>query len=281
MKTSVPMPEELPDRLSLYHYKIDRLLGKGGTGVVYRGIDTKTGQVVALKLFHSNFFRNRFHLKDFARSVVKFKKFDHRNVTRIYDFITGEEGNCLAQEYVDGPSLKWYIENRPWNLRERLLIVIQICNGLQYIHDQGFTHHDLKPANILFTRKGVAKLSDYSLCRARIFTLTTLQEQITPMYVAPEIIQKGKASPQSDIYSLGITLYLLFTGRVPFEVDTLDKLYQCHLRITPYHPNMVNPKCPPTLGDAIMRMIEKDPKKRFESCDQLRIVLSNIAQSRI
>lgn len=275
--------QELPDRLRLYHFKLDRTLGRGGTGTVYRGIDTQKGEVVAVKLFHANFFKNNSQVKDFAKSVDRFKHFDHQNVMRVFDFIDGEEGLCMTMEYVDGPDLRWYIENRPWNLQERLVIIAQICNGLQYIHDQGFAHHDLKPANILFTRKGMAKLSDYSLCREKMFSFfdSGLAEQITPMYVSPEIIKREKATAQSDIYSLGITLYLMFAGKVPFEVDNLVKLYQCHLHADPIHPTVVNRKCPHALGDIIMKMIAKDPAKRFDSCDQLRIVLADVGRPRI
>lgn len=277
------MKQELPDRLQIYRFKIDRTLGRGGTGTVYRGIDTQTGHVVALKLFNSAFFRSRFHLRDLRNSVDHFRKFAHVNVVRVFEFISGDEGNLLVQEYVDGPDLRWYIQNRPWDLQERIVIVAQICNGLQYIHDQGFTHHDLKPANILFTRKGIVKLSDYSLVRSKMFGFldSGLSEQITPMYVSPEIIQKEKATPQSDIYSLGVTLYLMFTGRLPFETDNLQRLYQCHLRFMPEHPTTVNSKCPQPLGDIIMRMMNKDPKDRFESCDQLRVVLSEVGRRRI
>lgn len=275
--------QELPDKLRLYHFKLDRLLGRGGTGTVYRGIDTEKGEVVAVKLFHANFFKNRGQVRDFAKSVEHFKKFDHQNVMRVFDFIDGEEGLCMTMEYVDGPDLRWYIENRPWNLQERLVIIAQICNGLQYIHDQGFTHHDLKPANILFTRKGMAKLSDYSLCREKFFSFfdSGLADQITPMYVSPEIIKREKATNKSDIYSLGITLYLMFAGKVPFEVDSLQKLYFCHVNTEPVHPTLVNRKCPHALGDIIMKMIDKNPAKRFDSCDQLRIILADVGRPRI
>lgn len=275
--------QELPDRLRLYHFKLDRLLGRGGTGTVYRGIDTQKGEVVAVKLFHQNFFKNRSQVRDFAKSVERFQKFSHQNVMRVFEFIDGDEGLCMTMEYMDGPDLRWYIETRPWNLQERLVIIAQICNGLQYIHDQGFTHHDLKPANILFTRKGMAKLSDYSLCREKFFSFfeSGLADQITPMYVSPEIIKREKATAKSDIYSLGITLYLMFAGKVPFEVDSLPKLYHCHLHAEPIHPSLVNRKCPHPLGDVIMKMIAKNPNDRYDSCDQLRIILADVARPRI
>ncbi|MDX9975779.1 MAG: serine/threonine-protein kinase [FCB group bacterium] len=272
-----------PDRGKIYRFRIDQLLGKGGSGTVYRAIDTANGQVVAVKLFHANFFRNRMHERDFARSVVQFKKFVHPNVVRILEHISGDEGECLVEEYVDGPDLKWYIENRPWNLQERLVVAAQICNGLQYIHEQGFTHHDMKPANILFTRKGVVKITDYSLARQNILSFLSggISEQVTPMYISPELIQKEKATPRSDIYSLGITFYLFFTGRLPFEVDSLQKLYICHLKVVPIHPTVANPQCPQILGDIIMRMIEKKPENRFPDADMLRITLSEVGRSRI
>jgi len=276
--------QRTPDRSQLYRFTLDRVLGKGGTGIVYRGVDPENGQVVAVKLFYEAFFRNRLHLRDFIRNVNRFRKFSHPNVAHVYEFIQGDEGQCLIIEYVDGPDLKWYIANRPWNLQERQVIAAQICNGLQYLHENDFTHHDLKPSNILFTRKGLAKLVDYSLCgNSYLLSLfdSGLHEQVTPMYVAPELIRGEKATPQSDIYSLGITLYLLFVNRVPFPVDNLHALYQCHLRITPDHPSQVSEKCPQALGDLIMRMLAKKPEKRFRDCDEVRITLANIGKSRI
>ncbi len=277
------MSEELPDKLQLYRFKLDRILGSGGTGTVYRGIDTQNGQVVAVKLFHENFFNGKAHIRDFTKSVQHFREFNHPNVVKITEFCSGEkEGNCMVMEYVDGPDLRWYIENRPWNLQERCVIAAQICNGLQYIHDQGFTHHDLKPANIMFTRKGVVKLTDYSLSRERLFGfMSNLTDQVTPMFVAPEIIRKEKATPQSDIYSLGMTFYLFFTGLFPFATDNLQKLYQMHLRTMPEHPSVVSKRCPRAMGDIIMQMVAKEPTKRFESCDLLRIRLAEVGRSRI
>jgi len=274
---------QTPDRPTLYKYRLDRILGKGGTGIVYRGIDPDTGNVVAVKLFLS-FFRNRLHLRDFMKSVARFRKFSHPNVAQIYDFLQGEEGECLVLEYVDGPDLKWYLNNRPWNLQERIVITAQICNGLQYIHECGFTHHDLKPSNILFTRKGQVKLVDYSLCgTSYLLSLfdTSIHEQVTPMYVAPELIRGEKATPQSDIYSLGITMYLMFAERVPYPVDNLQTLYQCHLRIVPDPPAQVNKKCPPALSSIIMKMLDKKPEARYKDCDQLRIALADVGRSRI
>jgi len=272
-----------PDRPTIYRFKLDRILGKGGAGTVYRGLDSQSGNIVALKLFRDQFFRTRLHLHDFSRNANKFKKFSHVNLAQIFEFIEGKEGICLILEYVDGPSLRWYLENRPWNLQERLVITAQICNGLQYLHDKGFLHHDLKPANILLTRKGVVKLVDYSLGGSNLLSWldSSWVEHVTPMYVAPELIRNEKATPQTDMYALGITLYQMYTERMPFPVDNLQTLYQCHLRLVPDHPTIVNNKCPQVLGDIIMRMLDKKPENRFENCDQLRIILADIGRRRI
>lgn len=273
-----------PDIHKIYHYKLDRILGQGGTGRVYRGIDTKKGEVVAIKLFRENFFRNVLHLRDLTKGVKRFKKYSHPNVVKIYDFIDGEEGKCMVMEYIDGPDLKWYLVNRTWNLQERIGIVSQICSGLQYLHDQKITHHDIKPANILFTRTGVAKLADFSLYGSSLLLDLFDKgagEQITPMYVPPEIIRGDSASARSDQYSLGITMYLLFAERLPFQVDNLQRLYHCHLSAEPDHPSLVNPKCPHALGDIILRLLAKKPADRFSDCDELRIAISEMGRSRI
>lgn len=273
-----------PDRSKLYHFKLDRVLGKGGTGTVYRGIDIDKGEVVAVKLFRENFFRNRFHVRDLSKSVKRFKKFKHNNVVQIFEFIDGDDGHCMVMEYVDGPDLKWYIANRPWDLSERLSIFAQICNGLQYLHDNGCVHHDFKPSNVLFTRKGVVKLSDFSLYGGGLLmeiVNRAMGDQITPMFVPPEILRKERVSASMDQYSLGITMYMMFAGRVPYQVDNLQALYQCHLRITPEEPATVNPKCPKDLSEIIMKLIKKHPSQRFKDCDELRIALSSIGRSRI
>ncbi len=281
MSSEFPKKPDIPE---LYRFKLDMALGQGGTGTVYRALDTDSGDIVAVKLFRANFFRNRLHLRDMNKTVSKFKKVSHPNVVNIYEFITGDEGECLVLEYIDGPDLKWYAANRPYNLNERLVIVAQIANGLSFIHDKGFIHHDLKPANVLFTRKGQAKLCDYSLFGSSyLLTLfdSGVSEQVTPMYVAPEIIKKEKATKVSDLYSFGVMLYLLFTEQVPYEVDNLQKLYLSHLHTEPLHPTIVNPLCPQELGDIIMSLMRKDPSKRPPDCDQVRIAMSAIGKSRI
>lgn len=273
-----------PDRPTLYQYKLQLTVGRGGTGTVYRGLDPETGHVVALKLFHQNFFRNRWHQADVRKTAKRFKKLNHPNVVKIVDFISGDEGDVLVEEFVDGPDLQWYIENRPYNLDEMQVIAIQIINGLGYLHDNGFMHHDMKPGNVLFTRKGQAKLCDYSLGgTGKLLMLFDRggSEQVTPMYVAPELIKKHPGTKLSDMYSLGGVLFYLFTREVPFKVDNLQRLYQCHLNERPMHPSVVNEECPRAIGDIIMRLMEKDPKKRFQNCDLLRIQFSEVGKRRI
>lgn len=273
-----------PDRPTLYHYKLDQILGEGGTGRVYRGIDTIKGDVAAVKLFHENFFRNALHVRDLAKSIKRSNKLSHPNVVGILEFIDGKEGRCMSMEYVDGPNLKWYILNRPWNIQERLNIAISICSGLQYLHDNGFMHHDFKPSNVLFTRRGVPKVADFSLYgNSYLLELFAgaVGEQITPMFVAPEFIRREKATPSADQYSLGITMYMMFADRVPFPVDSIQRLYQCHLHYLPDHPSQANTKCPRALGDAIMKMIAKKTSDRFRDCDEIRAILTTMNQSRI
>jgi serine/threonine-protein kinase len=190
----------------------------------------------------------------------------------------------MIMEYVDGPSMKWYILNRPYNLAERVNVAIQICRGMQYLHDKGCVHHDFKPANVLFTRTGVVKIADFSLYGSS-FLLELIDknigEQITPMFVAPEFIRKEKVTAQSDIYSMGISFYMLFTSKVPFPVDNIRKLYQCHLAVMPDHPSLAAPECPNAIGDIIMKMLAKRPEARFSDCDELAVALAQTQRSRI
>jgi serine/threonine protein kinase len=285
----VPPTEEIltPDRPNLYHFKLDRILGRGGTGVVYRGIDPAKGGVFAIKRFHENFFRNAMHIRDLKGSLKKFRKLEHQNVVRIYDFLDSDpkgDGYCMVMEYVDGPNLNWYLKNRPYKLQERVNVAQQLCSGLQYLHDQGCVHHDFKPANVLFTRRGIAKVADFSLYGSS-FLLELLAgkvaEQVTPMFVAPEIIRREKPTDKVDQYALGVTLYMLFAERFPYVADNLPKLYQLHLSYTPMHPHEANPVCPQAIGDIIMKLLAKRPEQRFGDCDQVRIALNRAGASRI
>lgn len=272
------------DRRKIYDYPVDIILGEGGTGTVYRAQNPETKEIVAIKVFRANFFRSTMHIRSVAKMAKKARKLEHPNVVKIFDFIEGKEGVCLVLEYVDGPDLKWYMANRPFNLEERLVIAAQICNGLFHLHENKMVHHDLKPANVLFTRRGQVKLADYSLLGESFFARligSVITEQITPMYVSPEIIEKKKATHLSDMYSMGVVLYVLFTGEVPFKTDTLPQLYHAHVNTTPTPPSVVNPKCPQPLGDIIMRLLAKNPKRRIQTAQQLRIHLSEIGRSRI
>ena len=169
-------------------------------------------------------------------------------------------------------------------MNERLVILAQICNGLVALHDKGITHHDLKPANVLFTRKGQAKICDFSLYGSSLLLQlfdSGFSDQITPMYVAPEIIRKERATQLSDMYSLGVMMYLMFVGQVPFAVDSIQQLYLCHLQTPPIHPTDMTDQCPRSLGDIIMQLLKKKPADRIPNCDQLRIALSGIGKSRM
>ena len=273
-----------PDKPTLFHFKLQSMLGQGGTGTVYQALNPKTGEVVAIKQFKANFFRNKLHQRDLQRTVKKFRKFDHPNIVKLHEFLTDEkEGEAVVMEFVDGPSLEWYIANRPHNIPEMLGIIAQICNGLSYIHEKGFIHHDLKPANVLFTRKGQVKLADFSLAGSALLALIDqgATEQVTPMYVAPELVRKEKGTKMVDLYALGIMMYIMFTRQLPFKVDNLAQLYQCHLNQHPYHPSDIDQRVPRDLGDIIMKLLSKKPKNRFKDCDELRIILSGIHQSRI
>jgi serine/threonine protein kinase len=278
--------DRTPDRASLYHYNLNLILGEGGTGRVYRAIDSKKGEVVAVKRFRENFFRNPMHKRDLKKSVKRFKKLKNDNVVQIYDFFDKNEddGNCMVMEYVDGINLHEYMLRPKWDLTQRHGIAIQMCNGLQYLHDHKIVHHDFKPANVLFTRTGKAKIADFSLYGSS-FILELLDkgasEQVTPKFVAPEFLRKEKTTALSDQYSFGVTLYMLFTQEDPFPADNLQKLYYSHLHIVPQHPSSVNQNCPRPLGDVVMKCLAKKPSERFEDFDMVRTVLASIDPHRI
>lgn len=253
--------KDMPIPVLSNRYRLVRLIGQGGSGVVHEALDLVLNRTVAVKLLSESIGDNLSRIEDFLREARTAAVLNHPNIVTIHD--TGQSGPkyFIVMEYVDGESLKNLLETRSsLPLSEILNLARQTCLGLDYAHRKGILHRDIKPGNLLVDREGIVKITDFGLAR---FTTETSQETVvrgTPFYMSPEQIQGLQTDHRSDIYSFGCTLYRMVAKRPPF---TQGDIYQQHLSSLPAPPSSINPEIPEALNRLILKCLEKDRELRY------------------
>ena len=259
-----------PGTVLAERYRIVALLGRGGMGDVYRAEDIKLGNVVALKFLPASVQNDAAALAAFHAEVRNARQVSHPNVCRVYDIGEVNGQHFLTMEYIDGEdlaSLLRRIGHLPGD--KALETANQICAGLAAAHDCGLLHRDLKPANIMLDGRGRARITDFGLALSLEDAIGRSEIAGTPAYMAPEQIENGEASVRTDIYSLGVVLYQLFTGRLPFPATNPIELRRSHLESSPRAPSSVVKDIDPAVESAILRCLQKDPKLRPSSARQV------------
>jgi len=270
------------ERLQNGRYAVLKKLGEGGKGIVYKVRDTVLNRVVAVKMLKSEVLSEEARSR-FMREAQAVAKLNHSNIVSIYDVGKEDEKQFFVLEFVDGMSLRKLMETYPegkCDIQTVLRIGMDVCGALQYAHSQGVLHRDVKPENILVTEEGIAKLMDFGLAKI-IGKPSITQEGIivgTVAYVAPEIALGKGADAKSDLYSFGAVLYEMVTGKPPFPGEDPVKVIFGHIHDYPVSPSKFNPKVPPALAECIMKLLEKEPAKRYQSADDLLKVLREIAE---
>jgi len=259
-----------PGTILAERYRIVALLGRGGMGEVYRAEDLKLGNVVALKFLPASLQKDATALAGFHAEVRNARQVSHPNVCRVYDIGEVNGQHFLTMEYIDGEdlaSLLRRIGRLPGD--KALETAHQICAGLAAAHDCGLLHRDLKPANIMLDGRGRVRITDFGLALSSEDATGRSETAGTPAYMAPEQIGKGEASVRSDIYSLGLVLYELFTGRLPYQATTPTEWRRAHLESSPRTPSSVVKDIDPVVEKAILRCLQKDPAQRPSSVRQV------------
>ena len=251
----------LPGARVAGRYRIVSLAGKGGMGEVYRADDLKLGHPVALKFLPPDLEEGSLLLDYFLNEVRLSRQIAHPNVCRVYDVGDVEGQHFLSMEYIDGEDLRSLLRRIGRLPQDKgIQIAQQLCAGLTAAHTKGVLHRDLKPANIMIDGQGQARITDFGL--ARLATGGSVREVVgTPSYMAPEQLARGETTLQSDLYSLGLVLFEIFTGRPVHEAESIADLHRAHQR-SPTLPATLVPDLHPAVERVILQCLEKDPRLR-------------------
>ncbi|QBD81705.1 serine/threonine protein kinase [Ktedonosporobacter rubrisoli] len=282
-----------PDKMGgtiLGHYRILHSLGYGGTATVFLAQDINLQREVAIKVFQPGTGEMQDFLRRFAREARVLAQLDHPHILPVYDYGEQETIACLVIPYMPGGSLRDRLrELGPVPIQQAIKLAGQILDALQYAHNRGLIHRDIKPGNMLFKADGTLLLSDFGLVKITSSpsdplplqaTESTISHTIagTPDYMAPEQIT-GQPTFASDIYSMGIVLYEMLTGKRPFNADNYIGVFMQHLHEQPAPLYTHNPQISAALNAAIMRALSKEPGKRYQSCNEFRQALEQALSS--
>jgi len=260
-------------------YQIIEVLGKGGMGKVYRALDKKLNEEVALKLVKPEIASDKKTLERFSNELKIARKIAHKNVGRMYELMEEKGIHFITMEYVPGEDLKSFIRRaETLSAGKAISITKQVCEGLAEAHELGVVHRDLKPQNIMIDKEGNSRIMDFGIARSlKAKGITDAGVMIgTPEYMSPEQVDAKETDQRSDIYSLGVILYEMVTGRAPFEGDTPLSVAVKQKTETPEDPRKLNSQIPDDLSRVILRCMEKDKEQRYQSAGELRSELINI-----
>jgi len=263
-------------------YDLIEELGTGGMGKVYKAFDKKIEEEIALKILRPDIAGDEKTLSRFSNELKIARKIIHKNVGRMYDLSEAEGTHFITMEFVPGEDLKSFIKRSgQLTVGKALSIARQVCEGLAEAHEMGTIHRDLKPQNIMIDNEGNARIMDFGIARSLQTEGLTVEGTVigTPEYMSPEQAEGEETDKRSDIYSLGVVLFEMLTGRIPFEGKTPISIAMKHKSETPSNPKDINSHIPNDLNWLILKCMEKDKTKRFQSAQEILIELGETEES--
>jgi beta-lactam-binding protein with PASTA domain len=264
------MRDLAPDTVIDQRYSIVSRLGSGGMADVYCAQDLQLGRRVALKLLYRRFAEDAEFVERFKREASAAAGLQHPNVVGVYDRGEWEGTYYIAMEYLEGRSLKEIIQQEgPLPPERAIEVAVQILRAARFAHQRGVIHRDIKPHNVIVDEEGRAKVTDFGIARAGASDMTETGSIMgTAQYLSPEQAQGHAVSAQSDLYAIGIVLYEMLTGRVPFDGDSPVSIALKQVAELPIPPSAYNPAVPPELDAIVLRALEKDPAHRFADAEE-------------
>lgn len=263
-------------------YEIQEIVGVGGMSVVYKAYDNVDDRIVAVKILKDEFLTNDEFVRRFKNESKAIALLSHPNIVKVYDVSFGEKLQYIVMEYVDGITLKEYIQKQgaiTWN--DALFFTTQILKALQHAHDKGIVHRDIKPQNIILLPNGNLKVADFGIARfSRSDTKTLTENAIGSVhYISPEQAKGEFTDEKADIYSVGVVLYEMLAGKVPFEAESAVSVALMQLQSNAKRLTEINPDIPLGLEQICIHAMQKDPKDRYQSATEMLLDVEEIIKN--
>ncbi len=261
-------------------YEIRELIGIGGMANVYRCYDTIDDREVAIKILKDEFLNNEEFIRRFKNESKAIAVLSHPNIVKVYDVSFGDMIQYIVMEYIDGITLKEYInQQKVLTWKETVHLVTQVLAALSHAHSKGVVHRDIKPQNMMLLADGTIKVTDFGIARFSNSTRTMTEQAIGSVhYIAPEQAKGDITDGKTDIYSMGVMMYEMLTGKLPFDGENAVSVALMHLQLTPDAPRTVNPSIPEGIEEITLKAMQKQPGDRYQSAQDM---LSDIDRFRM
>jgi tRNA A-37 threonylcarbamoyl transferase component Bud32 len=256
-------------------YKITEKIGEGGMGAVFKGIDVMLDREVAIKMLRPELARQAQLAERFRSEAVTLARLNHPNIATLYSFLRQNDDYFMVMEYVRGETLEQIMRRGPMNCDSAVTLFCHALEGMEYAHGMNVIHRDIKPANLMMTERGSIKLMDFGIARVLGTDRMTRAGHLvgTIEYMSPEQVKGGETDARSDIYSLGILLYEMLTGRVPFTSPSEYDLMRAQVEDPPPPPRHFAPQTPVAIEQSILRALAKNKDDRFQTASEFRLAL--------
>ena len=253
-------------------YEIQELIGVGGMAVVYRAYDIVEDRIVAIKILKDEFLGNKEFIRRFKNESKAIAVLAHPNIVKVYDVSFGTKIQYIVMEYIDGVTLKEYIsKHQPMDWKDAVYFTHQILSALNHAHEKGVIHRDIKPQNIMLLADGTIKVTDFGIARFSSNKTQTMTDRAigSVHYISPEQAKGSVIDEKADIYSVGVMLYEMLTGKLPFEADNAVSVAIMQMQSAPKKPTEINSEIPRALEEITLRAMQKSPSNRYASAKEM------------